>query len=319
MRLFILVGVNLLIGLNLFSQEWPQHETWWAYRLTDSGNLRYQFLNVVRDSIIDNKKSRIIEETIFNYNVNPDTGEKILANVESNKSPILVLNSNDSIFYRYLEEWRFLYRFDLNVGQEYDLYGIDSTWCFEAGTQQEYMLPKSEKLKVIEIKSYDFVNTPVDEIIFEESSYWSFGNSGVLKNIGPKENFLPKPKCMPLNYLIGTDAITCFYSSDTGLIFVDEFNQDVCLQMQTVSISEEKVNPFNNKILIYPNPSRDRIFISDLEEEVKDILIYDYGANFVLSAVYDVQGLNISNLTNGFYMIQIISEANQYFTSFVKF
>ena len=69
-------------------------------------------------------------------------------------------------------------------------------------------------------------------------------------------------------------------------------------------ISNVILNKVYNEFIIYPNPSNDFIFIKDLPKN-QIIEIYDLSGRLLISQIYINDGLDISNLEVGMYMLKI--------------
>ncbi len=62
------------------------------------------------------------------------------------------------------------------------------------------------------------------------------------------------------------------------------------------------------KVLVYPNPAKDKLFINTNESKVGLINIFDMNGKVVLSANSFIDGIDISALNMGMYFIQITNE-----------
>jgi len=301
------------------SQIWPETDTYWVYKYTNNAGLTYQFLNVVGDTIIGNHTAKVIEQTDFEYLVDPDTGDRFLISSEVKDDMILILNNNDSIYFRFLEEWRFLFDFNAEAGDEYELSGIDSTICFQSSTQEEFNLPIYENVKIKQVDTFDFVGDQVEEMIFEETDFWNFGSKGVFRQVGPRENFLPKPMCFPTNYFLATDGLNCYYSPSTGVLFVDELNEDVCEEMQTVHTEEMQGDKRGfSMIRVFPNPAGSYLRLESKGQKIKEVEIYDSSGILCESFMQSNNDVDIKGLNPGLYFMIVRVNSDRYYSSFVK-
>jgi hypothetical protein len=75
--------------------------------------------------------------------------------------------------------------------------------------------------------------------------------------------------------------------------------------------SIDKISNYNNKILLYPNPVSDKIFISKLNSEFKNTLfIYDVTGRLIKSVLLSgiSPEVDVAELRNGFYNYEILSD-----------
>ena len=65
-------------------------------------------------------------------------------------------------------------------------------------------------------------------------------------------------------------------------------------------------NQYETSITVYPNPAQDLIYISNLNGQKADIIIYSLFGTVVLHNQYNSgEAIDISDLTSGFYLIKI--------------
>ena len=73
----------------------------------------------------------------------------------------------------------------------------------------------------------------------------------------------------------------------------------------------------NAEISIYPNPVTHTLNISMLEASGKDYLIYNAVGQVILKGMYN-ESLDVSNLSNGVYILQINTDKEQFRKRFIK-
>ena len=73
-------------------------------------------------------------------------------------------------------------------------------------------------------------------------------------------------------------------------------------------------------IEVYPNPVQDKlIFDMELYQGVKKISIYSSSGQLVLERLDKGEGLDISSLSTGFYLLEVLTDSNDVFReSFIK-
>ncbi|RAR70008.1 endonuclease [Flavobacterium aciduliphilum] len=72
-------------------------------------------------------------------------------------------------------------------------------------------------------------------------------------------------------------------------------------------------NPLS-KAFVYPNPTKDRIYISDIQEDATATLYSLFGEKLLEKKINTNESLDLSNFSSGVYILKIVSETN--FTEF---
>ena len=73
----------------------------------------------------------------------------------------------------------------------------------------------------------------------------------------------------------------------------------------------------NNKLEIYPNPTKNIIHIKN-NTEIEKIKIFDYLGKEVLTQTQNNNEINVENLSKGIYLIEIHSENEKVYRKFIK-
>lgn len=120
-------------------------------------------------------------------------------------------------------------------------------------------------------------------------------------------------------YLGNFPAPVMYYlSSDTsGNMFLSlEFNPGYILNYQNfqLSISEQNQIQFS----IYPNPVSDQLFISSENLQIEKISIYSMSGKQVLETELEEESVDVSNLSEGLYFIEITSKEGKSQQKFIK-
>ncbi len=89
----------------------------------------------------------------------------------------------------------------------------------------------------------------------------------------------------------------------------------VQLAIGTTGLEDYQIDPVWK---IYPNPARDLLFISGLEGEIEKIEIYDLNGRQVQNLQKDVQQINLSDFSEGTYIIRILRDGFVEQRKFVK-
>lgn len=87
-----------------------------------------------------------------------------------------------------------------------------------------------------------------------------------------------------------------------------------------IYVSNAEIEPFNSKVLIFPNPANDLINIQN--KHLKNTLIEIYSLTGVLVKRINIQNesttIDISKLTRGMYLIVITSNTNRIYEKIIK-
>jgi len=84
------------------------------------------------------------------------------------------------------------------------------------------------------------------------------------------------------------------------------------------SVSSDNVAVFESKdINIYPNPSKEKLFIKNLNS-INSIIIFNLQGEQILNNQNVLNFVNISSLENGVYLIKILDSGKVRMTKFIK-
>ena len=85
-------------------------------------------------------------------------------------------------------------------------------------------------------------------------------------------------------------------------------------------IDNVKVNEYENKIEIYPNPVNDQLRIMNYELGIDAIKIYDMLGNEIIrkSQISNLKSIDVSYLPSGTYILEIISKDSKTYKKFIK-
>ena len=91
----------------------------------------------------------------------------------------------------------------------------------------------------------------------------------------------------------------------------------VSTQQECDNLSNETFT-INNGIIVYPNPTNGILNINSNNNIIKNIIIYDLLGKVVLEKSNNFEQLNISNLTNGLYLLKITRENEIFIMKIIK-
>ena len=66
-----------------------------------------------------------------------------------------------------------------------------------------------------------------------------------------------------------------------------------------------------SKIVVYPNPTDDKITVSS-DEEIKSVKIYEMDGRLI-SEYYNAESIDVSMISRGMYMIEVVTSKGHYF------
>jgi uncharacterized protein (TIGR02145 family) len=72
------------------------------------------------------------------------------------------------------------------------------------------------------------------------------------------------------------------------------------------------------KVILYPNPATDKIYLYNVNYINTLIMIFDLHGNLVMSKKIDSNSIDISNLENGIYFIKLDISGKVFITKFIK-
>lgn len=137
-----------------------------------------------------------------------------------------------------------------------------------------------------------FSNSAANDFTLQTGS--SAINSGVTTGIS---NLIPLTDLAGENRFVGTIDVGCY-----------EYQSSVGVEEQTI----------NNKISIYPNPTSNVLTIKNIDSKIESISIFDLTGKIIETVVYNTNTIDVRNLVNGIYFIQINTANGLYNTKFIK-
>ena len=77
-------------------------------------------------------------------------------------------------------------------------------------------------------------------------------------------------------------------------------------------------NEYSEKVVIYPNPAYDRLYLKNTNYQNVIIMIYDLQGKKVLDRKVDSEVIDISNLSKGIYVVKLVCPESIMITKFIK-
>ena len=121
---------------------------------------------------------------------------------------------------------------------------------------------------------------------------------------------------------IGNPNLKCIYIDDIANCNANWLGKDSTTNFVT-TLSECNLlnnNQFNkNSISIYPNPFQEFVFLENFNKsKITDVSIYDVNGQKVFNEKQNFQKLDLSNLSDGFYLIKIITDSETFYRKIIK-
>ena len=117
-------------------------------------------------------------------------------------------------------------------------------------------------------------------------------------------------------------AINGFYGGGTPSYLVDNTSCNDSLEMSqlvTVTVNSVGIDELSSESLsISPNPTKNQLTIANIQSEVLDISIIDITGKMVKKVAGNVHTINVSNLTNGIYFLQVKTDKGLVNRKFIK-
>lgn len=109
-----------------------------------------------------------------------------------------------------------------------------------------------------------------------------------------------------------TDGLRCYQDSEIGLYSTGIVDScDYIYNWATANFEKQ-----NERIVVYPNPAKDKIEISYEKCQKVNIEIFELTGKLILSEIIQTnEEFNISNLNSGIYLIKITDEEKNLFTN----
>lgn len=271
------------------SKEWfPIGAKWYYnYRYLDSKG--YSVFEVVSDTIINDKLSKIVEQTGY-----------IVPDEEGQKERHYFMENEGKIFYYKEDIYTLLYDFTLNVGDTFTL--LKNNTDFSICDTMQYVIDSikydSNNFKVQYLHytkfvcAYDLCGSFPER---DEQNVEYIGNTkslfyeiGIIWDVAPPQ------------------YLRCYSDDDISLRFFIE--PGVSCDTVMAKINDKKI--IQSDIKIFPNPVADifNIDVSKADKKIKTIEILDMVGNCIYKteSIQPIISVNSSDYTKGMYIVRIL-------------
>lgn len=300
-KLFLLFFV--VFSINSFAQnDWPVIGTKWYYSYREnpfaSAANGYVKLEIVKDTTIDSQSCRILEKTLFT------TDNKI-----THLQKEYIYSDNNKLYIFQKDNFHLLYDYSLEVTDTFQIKLYDPSQSID--TIMNIVVDSVSLIKAGDSFLKKFHYRPVEKSI----QGWRFSGD-VIEKIGNLNYFLPYNE-------LDCDAGSCagpLRCYQDGIITYTQGGFD-CEELYT-KISELQNNHYSTEI--YPNPTGDYLNLKLKDSNLTDIKvrIFNNFGQLISDDNYIVDNntiiINVRNLTNNIYFIQIISNDKIISKQFIK-
>ncbi|MDD4684489.1 MAG: T9SS type A sorting domain-containing protein, partial [Bacteroidales bacterium] len=111
-----------------------------------------------------------------------------------------------------------------------------------------------------------------------------------------------------------SNAYIVKYSSDSSFLVPFE-GGDTLNDQKPISSFINEISLTNNQLIIYPNPTRDDIYIISTNERINSYSILNTNGQRIMNKENikaNKEKINLSNLPKGVYVIKVITDKNSY-------
>jgi len=259
--------------------EWfPIGAEWFYSKQESSLNKDFFIVSVEGDTVIAGRQARIIKSPIYSNNDN-----LIFVSAQGQDSVFIFSEAHQS--------WEILYDFSAKVGD----------------TIHTYLHPLDTSLMEVVIDSISFIEINGDTFDVQYFSTnvqvdWSNQN---IRFLGNTMFLLPQ-----YALVLPQGPLRCYFPSTEKVYSLVEF---ACDLVPTV----ENNNNFPNEIRSYPNPAKDYLYLSGLDNILGHINIkcYNLFGQLCLNEIITEEKTYLKNLSSGVYFCTL-SDANSIFHSF---
>ena len=255
--------------------KYPLLGSEWYYGMIDTnGNSTYQYLSCEDDTIINHKKVKIIVKT------------NTLYDKSSGISREYIREDNGCVYWWHnpAQDSTMLYNFTANVGDE---------WSIKIGNDSITM--HVDEVGIVEYNGQAFRSLNISD----ENNIFS---GTIVCSVGHVKSFFPE-QMLNKNSYYKVDGIRCYW--EKGTIIYQEGNDDCDAIYGQLHNGFEDPSA-DNEVDVYPNPSNGILFVKS-DNINTDYQIINILGEIVLSGeiVSENQQIDISNLSNGLYLIKI--------------
>ncbi len=304
---------------NLSKAQVPDTAPWcpdgatWVYRRDTPWAAVFNVFEYQGDTEIDGFTAKIIRdrevEVIY---ILPEW--TVHSRVQRDTNYLFLRESNDSIFIYHEGEFKFMYNLSAQIGDQFIVnYYNDYVIC-----EAEPSAFIDDTLTVTQQDDYVVQNLILKRSYLPGLGRWGLGH--LYGKIGPSLSLYPSPSsivtCVSQYSFSG---IFCYTDNIRGTIHFNGVSPSQnCDYLTSTTLGLEETISEKSNPIVYPNPGSDLINIT-LDIASADLDIIDLNGRVVISKKNSsLEGIDISNISNGSYIIKLGTKSEIYTIKFVK-
>ena len=247
---------------------------WYYGIINNDGNLSYQYLSCAGDTVINHKKVKIIVKTNTLYD----------KSIKQSREYIYEYNGCVYWWHDPQQDSTMLYNFAANVGDE---------WTINVGTTSINM--HVDEVGVVEYNNQVFRSLTISD----ENDIFS---GTIVCSVGHFTSFFPE-KILENKGNFEMAGIRCYWEKGAIIYQEGDVDCDEIYSQWHVGVDEIAAD---NGFDVYPNPSRGILYVQSDQIDSEYLIINTMGQTVASgNIVSENQQIDISNLSNGIYLIRI--------------
>ena len=252
-------------------QYFPRGTEWYYEIKHLTGDITYQHLEYASDTVINSRRTKILVETNTLYDKSTWTDVEY------------IYEDGDKIYWwnKDLEDFTLLYDFGAEVGDEWEINGGWFTITVHVDAAQMVTF-KSQPYRVLSVSDVSGLFT-----------------GDIICGIGHQNRFFPES---PIAKDYEVDGLRCFWQDGDLILTMGEEDCDA-VYYEYHDVDENLEMTFT----VYPNPSNGLLHVETqratflpMEYRITNLL-----GQTLLSGVLEGQTIDVSTLSNGFYLLKI--------------
>lgn len=301
LKVFLYVLIFVAFTNRLFAQEWFEHAKWVfneQVMLVDYDAHGTQEYTVIKDTLIANETAKLIQRQVTSY-------QGTTLNIDT----LYVYEKNEKVYYWDGTSFVLMYDFSKNVGDTLDI-NVDLGVC--------------DSVSPVILDSLTLINLDGIELKKQYCSYTEYKTSAGFENelitfevtelIGNEQNFIYQPQCGAGEHFVYT-GLRCFENDNVQYVndwWATHYPNIACDSLINVSLNT--VNMLNSDVSIYPNPTRETIYVSskNFETNIYKLEVYDLYGKKLLEGSRNTSNINISKLRAGIYLLKIYTDKTNF-------
>lgn len=311
-KILLYVFVIMIVGGNIYSQEFAPIGSKWTYQNTGSFGMgfpvAFQF-RTDKDTIIDNRYCTVITE----YTLYED------GRWEQGNSEIVASSENgDTVYVYFQDSFHLIYDFTAEVGDTIEVTNEEFIGFFGLKLEQERFVYKIDSISSILLDSDTLLIQYVSHLsppVFGVSSEWGFIDGSelgfdtpgrIIKGVGALSRAAMLGTTTGISFFPEStpDYLNC-YEDKTSYYQFGDIDCDSLVSLYTLinSITEETINDGK----VFPNPFTTSISVDYETSEVAYLRIFDVAGRIIKGFQPEsMVNMDVSSVPSGTYFISIL-------------